>query len=370
MTTKLTDRLDELSRDEGAFLPSLKTLVEDCGMKPYFKDWLIEKMADEGFPVQRAATEWLLGYTGTNSFALSVKGKVEGGRGMTMRQARAIINVALKEGLEASTFLQDSPVASSPAPAPKPTIECFKCGDKFFTMPELYDHKEKAHPYVFKCRLCDHETTDREAAREHRQVHYAPLFENVPQSGIDLSLIPEGRYAVPDLDPTSTDYLFLTIRKVPREHNRSRKYRYGWVSYGNERVAQGTLEVRLWHGDAKELVGEQRPGETYRGDFLDEFRLIMKDPTASSKLFGLLISCCGKCGKTLTDPESRKHGIGPECIKRFRRVTTGTTLATSTETKEELAEKMRNIGRQTGTLPTWASKRPQAGQKPPALAGH
>jgi hypothetical protein len=373
MTTKLTDRLGELSKDKASFLTSLEKLSKDCGLKPYFKDWLIEKMRDEGLPVVEAAELWLGGYTGSNSFALDVKSKLDGGRRLTPRQARAIINVAFKEGLGLSSAQDGNSPSSAatlapPAP-PTPRYDCYKCDKKFHTYPELMTHKEQAHPYVHKCRLCDFESTDRNLFDEHRKEHYAPLFEKVPQSGLDLTLIPEGRYAVPDLDPTAKDYLFLTVRRVPRGHNRSRKYRFGFVSYGNERVAEGTLEVRLWHGDAKELVGEQRPGETYRGDFTDEFKLIMKDPTASSKLFGKLISCCGKCGKSLTDPTSRNQGIGPECIKKFRslpgNVGLNSTSAESLETKEQLAEKMRNIGRASGTLPTWAARRPSAGQAPP-----
>lgn len=370
---KFTDRLGELSKDTKEFLPSLQVLAHETMTHQYFKDWLIERMIREDLPVIEAATEWLLAYKGSTPFLLSVRRKVQSGRRMTPRQARAVINCAFKEGFTESDYFRVSGEASSSAPAapepPKPRFSCFKCGHPCFTWEELEAHREQAHPYVFRCRMCDHETTDREAAREHRQEHYAPLFENVPQSGLDLTLIPEGRYAVPDLDPSSKDYLFLMVRKVPRDHTRSRKYRYGWKSYGIEQVAAGTLEVRLWHGDAKELVGEQRPGETYRGDFTDEFKLIMKDPTASSKLFGLLINCCGKCGKTLTDPESRKRGIGPECVKRFAAVG-GPTKVEAHEAPEKLAEKMRSIGRASGTLPSWASRRPTAGQKPPALAGH
>jgi hypothetical protein len=46
-----------------------------------------------------------------------------------------------------------------------------------------------------------------------------------------------------------------------------------------------------------------------RWDFLE----ILDDPDQSQALFGKLTGRCGCCGKTLTDPNSKMRGIGPEC---------------------------------------------------------
>ena len=210
---------------------------------------------------------------------------------------------------------------------------------------------------MLKCRAsgCEHETTDKAEYDSHRREHFKPLFDGVEQTGINLHSIPTGRYAVPDLSTGGKDYIFLTVREVPRTHMRSKKYRYGWVSYGREEVLAGTLEVRRHKGDTKELVGEQRPDETYRGIFEREFKMIMGDPVASTKLFGRLINACGRCGRTLTDPESRADGIGPECIKHFHGRASMTSIH-STETTEELTNKLAAIGRVGTSTPTWGRK--------------
>lgn len=43
---------------------------------------------------------------------------------------------------------------------------------------------------------------------------------------------------------------------------------------------------------------------------------IATDPEAASIRYGLEIGACGRCGRTLTNDESRERGIGPECAKK------------------------------------------------------
>lgn len=331
--------LDDLPKESEKFL---EALFEKAPMS-YFKDWIIVKMIDAELPVIEATEAWLKSYKGFNSFVQDVARKtVKGNKQLTPRQARALINVACKERKEGNSVSIGASPAPSPAAKPAPALEkvtllvCYKCNQPFHTWSDLNAHKESAHPREYKCS-CGHVTTDVEVARSHRKEHYKPLFDGVPQTGIDLNLIPTGRYAVPDLAPGSTDYIFLMVTRIKRDHTRSKKFRYGWKSYGSERVATGTLEVRQWRGDTKELIGEQRPGETYRGTHTEEFQMILQDPVASTKLFGRLIEACGRCGRTLTDPDSRRDGIGPECIKHYD---DGATKIHSTETVEELAAKL------------------------------
>ena len=40
---------------------------------------------------------------------------------------------------------------------------------------------------------------------------------------------------------------------------------------------------------------------------------IARDPKAAAERYGLAIGKCGVCGRTLTDEESRRIGIGPIC---------------------------------------------------------
>lgn len=44
---------------------------------------------------------------------------------------------------------------------------------------------------------------------------------------------------------------------------------------------------------------------------------INADPKAAMKEYGVRLGMCGVCGRSLTDPESRSRGIGPDCWTRF-----------------------------------------------------
>jgi hypothetical protein len=356
-TNKMIDAIPDLQSKVG-----FELLAAIIGIDPkfYFKDWTVQQMIDGGVRIPEATKVWSQSYGGDSTFVKDVAGRLSGDKMPTLKQARALLNVCLKEtrdngGLPASSA---APVEPTPAPAPVLPYQCYTCTARFATYHEVMDHKAKAHPFTHKCRACSFTTTDGDAFREHRKEHYKPLFEDVPQSHLDLrSLIPTGRYAVPDLDGGSKDYIFLTVREVPKTHMRTKKYRYGWVQYGSEEVAKGTLEIRRHRGDTKELVGECRPGENYRGDHVREFELIVRDPTAATKLFGKLMGCCGRCGKSLTDPESRKQGIGPECIKHFRN-RNGGTVPEAEETPDILRARILADAVVSGILstatPNWA----------------
>lgn len=43
---------------------------------------------------------------------------------------------------------------------------------------------------------------------------------------------------------------------------------------------------------------------------------IAKDPSKASRRYGRLIGACGVCGRTLTDEDSRRAGIGPVCAAK------------------------------------------------------
>lgn len=352
MTTNLEKRNTlkaAMSRETSTFIDS----IIKADPKYYFKDGFVMELMAEGFPVQTATREWALSYDGSNEFVKSVAAKLAGGKSPSPKQARALLNCAIKAAQEkAPSSSGDSDIVAV-IPFPEPTHPCFVCGEKFYSVTEAANHRTRVHvgaaalepdkprtpppPAVRKCRGCKFETADYAAMREHRKEHYAPLFEGVPQSGLDLTTIPEGRYAVPDL--SGTDYHFLSIQKVHTTKERSKKYRFGWVTYGSEEVQAGTLEVRKWRGETKELVGEQRPGETYRGDHLDEWTLILKDPVASTKLFGVIHKRCGRCGTSLTDPESRRRAIGPECIKHY----TDPSVLADAGSKEDLTERLMTL---------------------------
>jgi hypothetical protein len=43
--------------------------------------------------------------------------------------------------------------------------------------------------------------------------------------------------------------------------------------------------------------------------------LLALDPVEAMRTFGKHFTCCGRCGKALTDPVSRQQFLGPECRK-------------------------------------------------------
>lgn len=354
MTTNLEKRNElkaALSREESTFIDS----IIKADPKFYFMDGFVAELMAEGFPVQSATKAWAMAYTGSNSFVCDVARKLNTGKVPSPKQARGLLNAAMKDAQErASASSGDSDIIAV-IPFPEPTHPCFVCGEKFYTVKEAANHRVKVHvgasalepdkprtprtpaPYRRKCSGCEFVADSFEAMREHRKEHYKPLFDGVEQSGIDLDQIGEGRFAVPMLD--GTDYYFLSIKKVHSTKERTKKFRFGWITYGSEEVLAGTYEVRQWRGETKELIGEQRPGETYRGAHLDEFRMILEDPVASAKLFGVIHKRCGRCGTSLTDPESRRLAIGPECIKHY----SDPKVHLAAPSKEELTEHMRGI---------------------------
>lgn len=87
-----------------------------------------------------------------------------------------------------------------------------------------------------------------------------------------------------------------------------------------------------WNGDLKfYVVREGKGGWTgrkflnrYRSDYLDRpaareradvIALIMADASAARETFARETTRCYRCGRRLTDEESRARGIGPDCAR-------------------------------------------------------
>lgn len=96
----------------------------------------------------------------------------------------------------------------------------------------------------------------------------------------------DGRYAIPNASGTGS----LVFYKV-------------WTR------RDGSRGVDLQVSDDYLPVGRaQVPGILAR---------IAKEPAEASKRYGREIGCCGVCGRTLTDENSRAAGIGPVCSAKF-----------------------------------------------------
>src|SRR5512146_1226256 len=119
----------------------------------------------------------------------------------------------------------------------------------------------------------------------------------VTPNALDLSTVPEGRYAVPDGD---TRLKVLIQRPEPPS-----KWA-GWIFVSD--AAE--------YGQRKKY-GAQRPGQRYSGQVQEALRAIAADPRAASIAYGKLTGTCGVCGRHLEDADSVARGIGPICAAKF-----------------------------------------------------
>lgn len=120
---------------------------------------------------------------------------------------------------------------------------------------------------------------------------------SVQLTGLDLSSVPDGRYAVPDGDTR----LKVQLRR-PKPPSR-------WVGYTF--VSDGA------HYGMRKNYGRQAPGRLYEGEIVPALREIAKDPRAAAIAYGKLTGTCAICGRVLEDEESVARGIGPICAGRY-----------------------------------------------------
>lgn len=135
-----------------------------------------------------------------------------------------------------------------------------------------------------------------------------PMF--TPKYMLDISSVPDGRFAAVHPITGKTEF----IRKVTLKRGYTRRGRYNWgrTTRTWETIPAGTVEVREQTGDTKKLFGEVREG-VYYGEQEEIMKLIVEDPMAAGFLYAELMKRCFYCGKSLTDEDSRKRKIGPEC---------------------------------------------------------
>jgi hypothetical protein len=118
-----------------------------------------------------------------------------------------------------------------------------------------------------------------------------------PSSGVDLTDIPAGLYAVPNGETR----LKIAIRKPGK---RSKWHGSIFVDDGAE------------YGNRRNY-GRQMPGKEYEGKIVEQLKAIAADPLEAMKAYGRLVGQCGACGRKLEDETSIEMGIGPVCAKKF-----------------------------------------------------
>jgi hypothetical protein len=119
-------------------------------------------------------------------------------------------------------------------------------------------------------------------------------------TGLDISVIPAGRYAIEDDDGRLR---FIKVDRVDAEKDRGSRW------FGFTFVKQQSSDFF----PARDRLGRQRPGGFYQGEHPEMLARIAQDPEAASKRYGTELGVCGVCGRELTDEVSRALGIGPVC---------------------------------------------------------
>lgn len=134
--------------------------------------------------------------------------------------------------------------------------------------------------------------TERQVAAVRRNLEVQTQASNVEMPGLDLSSLPDGRYAVPDGDTR------LKIRISRRD--------------GRIIVADAAH-----YGRGKYYGAQPKYPGLYRGKIQEQLQEILKDPVAAIAAYGHLTGTCGICGRPLEDAESVARGIGPVCAGRL-----------------------------------------------------
>lgn len=137
--------------------------------------------------------------------------------------------------------------------------------------------------------------SDKQNAAIERNLSSVPTLSE--SSGLDLSNVPAGRYAVPDGDTR----LKVMIKKPEPPSKWA-----GWIFV--------TDAAEYGH---RQNYGRQAPGKPYSGNIRDALAVIARDPKAAAMAYGKLTGTCGICGRHLEDEESVALGIGPICRGKF-----------------------------------------------------
>ena len=288
------------------------------------RDWLevigrelvdadMTQSAEHGIDLTTGAQVYIKTYEGGDGFVRNLKGQMGRGKTLTHRQLRAALNVMRREYL-------GLPRTSQPQ-ANAEEIPCYNCSETFKTWDDLMAHKSEAHGPGWRERQRAEERRLKEAAIPDLDLKGGDeedvIRNTTAHKGLDLTNLPDGRYAVPNLSGTTKDaFTYIRVSRTKRTVVRDRRYRYGAVVTGNEVVLAGTIEVRRYVSDTQELVGQQKPGDLYRGENEEELEMVLMCPEAMAKVFGMQMGHCCICGKKLTDDESRAIGMGLECERK------------------------------------------------------
>ncbi len=112
------------------------------------------------------------------------------------------------------------------------------------------------------------------------------------KTGLDLSELPAGYYAVPGGD---------TRLKVVV--NKATSGRWDGFTFVHDGAEYGS----------RTKYGMQAPDGTYKGKIEDQLRTIAGDPEAAGRAYAAITANCYRCNRKLEDETSVELGIGPIC---------------------------------------------------------
>lgn len=250
-----------------------------------------------GVNLSEAALHYIDTYNGSNSFMAAMKRRMVMQSNFSPNMLKTALNIMREHLLGIAKQEQER----------DKHIICRHCQAEFRSEDDYQAHYEREHEHNAPQVIMP----DGEIADEQKVIAVTD-----GKLKLDLSSLPDGRYAVPDLTGKAM-YVFLMVKRVRKRTYRDRRYTYGKIITGREIVEAGTIEVKEWSSDSKRLCGEQRPGDFYRGEFEVQLSAVVPAPMPWAKLFGQNIGHCGLCGKTLTDDISRSDGFGPDCIEKI-----------------------------------------------------
>jgi hypothetical protein len=263
------------------------------------------EITDETFPLieqiigLHSVENFTKEYEGSNKWILKMQGQLAKYGSLTVRQRRSVAEIARKSLRKEPDPRTSASLSTDPESR---TYTCFTCKKEIVGRTALYEHKKLAHGEGRYGRLL----TGKPA--EER-----PVLEGYePKLNLDLTPIPDGRFAVFEDDTSKAIYLYKrTLKKRSTQYG---KFVWTKYRYAREHFYPGDILARKISGDTKEFIGHQRKGKPfYSGEYEEAWAKVLADPVSAMKLYGKLVNACAYCGRTLTDPLSQERGIGPDC---------------------------------------------------------
>ncbi len=127
--------------------------------------------------------------------------------------------------------------------------------------------------------------------------------------------VPDGYYAI---ERKGSDISFIRITTI-----KNRRKKTGEIIYSQ--YPEGSWKIQTKHGDSLILRIVILPNGRWRyfchsgvvQDLLSDLMAIVANWQDATQRYASELGKCGRCSADLTDAESRRLGVGPECVKHW-----------------------------------------------------